>query len=55
MFFENLSGLAMKEEISAVSYLECSALTMSGVKKVFTTAVAPQQPVGCTGKSCVIL
>lgn len=51
-------GLAMAKEISAVKYLECSALTQKGLKTVFDEAIravlCPVMPVRPKRK-CIIL
>ena len=49
-------GLQMQKDISAVKYLECSALTQKGMKTVFDEAVqvvqelqkVPKKKQGCT-------
>jgi len=50
-------GLQMAKEISAVRYLECSALTQKGLKNVFDEAiVAALEPQVVRKKSkCLIL
>ncbi|KAF9149628.1 Rho GTPase protein rac1 [Mortierella sp. AD010] len=51
-------GLQMAKEISAVRYLECSALTQKGLKNVFDEAIravlCPVQPIK-RSKKCLIL
>ncbi|KAF9943536.1 Rho GTPase protein rac1, partial [Mortierella alpina] len=51
-------GLQMAKEISAVRYLECSALTQKGLKNVFDEAIravlCPVQP-SKRSKKCLIL
>ncbi|KAF9895593.1 Rho GTPase protein rac1, partial [Lobosporangium transversale] len=51
-------GLQMAKEIGAVRYLECSALTQSGLKNVFDEAIravlCPVQPAK-KSKKCLIL
>ncbi|PVV01124.1 hypothetical protein BB560_004469, partial [Smittium megazygosporum] len=51
-------GLQMAKEISAVRYLECSALTQKGLKNVFDEAIravlTPQVPAK-RSKKCLLL
>ena len=52
-------GLDMAKTISAVKYLECSALTQKGLKSVFDEAIrvvlCPPAVKKKSGKKCVIL
>jgi len=52
-------GLDMAKSISAVKYLECSALTQKGLKSVFDEAIrvvlCPPAPKRKKGSKCVIL
>jgi len=51
-------GLQMAKEVSAVKYLECSALTQKGLKNVFDEAIrAVLSPAARPKKSkgCVML
>ncbi|CAG8615433.1 13018_t:CDS:1, partial [Acaulospora morrowiae] len=51
-------GLQMAKDISAVRYLECSALTQKGLKNVFDEAIRAvlcPAPVPKRKKNCVIL
>ena len=53
-------GSQMAKEISAVKYLECSALTQKGLKGVFDEAIravlAPQsRPKKSKNKNCQLL
>jgi len=56
-FVDRASGQAIAQQVGAVAYLECSALTQEGLKQVFDVAVRTalerkQQPTGCT---CTLL
>ncbi|BFZ64583.1 Rho GTPase protein rac1 [Saitoella coloradoensis] len=52
-------GLQMAKDISAVRYLECSALTQKGLKSVFDEAIravlVPSVPQGRKKKGCTLL
>ncbi|KAK3586054.1 hypothetical protein CHS0354_033176 [Potamilus streckersoni] len=51
-------GLAMANEIQAVKYLECSALTQKGLKQIFDEAVRAAlipKPLPKKKKRCIIL
>ena len=49
----------MMREIGATNYVECSALSSKGLRKVFNeviiTALSPKINLKCTKQNCVIL
>ena len=52
---EEQEGKQLAEEVGAVAYLECSALTQEGLKTVFDTAVHYAINKPATGCACVML
>ncbi len=52
-------GMALAREIGAVTYMECSALTQTGLKAVFDEAikavVVKKTPIPRKKKACIVM